>query len=219
MEDNKPFAVYVNAILVSYITVYQSNTLGQLTDHIKRTYMVDNMATNSRKLMIYITNTTALSTDTMYSNMPMSTYWNYIESGAFIIGGIANKETEAKTGVKTQCVKVGALRKAYPRQDIDLEKWMSIENNLYCGRKGRIFIRQPDGSDKIFHYKDSKWCNPFNLKDYTVDESLRLYREHVLASNLKNELGELRGKTLGCFCDQSGKCHVKLLADLCTALP
>jgi len=109
---------------------------------------------------------------------------------------------------KTQCIKVAALRKVYDN-DINLKKWINMPNNLYVGRRGRIFI---DGV--IFHYPDSKWGNPFLLKDYSLKDSLELYKKHVLESDLKNRLIELKGKTLGCFCDQSGGCHAKVLVEL-----
>lgn len=120
--------------------------------------------------------------------------------------------------VKTQCVKVAALRKVYPGEDIDLEKWMAKPNTLYVGRRGRIFIRQPDGSNKVFVYKDSIWANPYKVGtkqgEYTLDKSLELYRKRILESDLYNRLDELRGKILGCFCDQNAPCHAKVLVEL-----
>jgi len=120
--------------------------------------------------------------------------------------------------VKTQCVKVGFLRKVYKNEDIDLEKWINKKDCLYVGRRGRIFIKQKDGTNKIFHYKESKWANPFKVGEgegkYSLDESIEFYRNHVLNSDLKKDLAELSGKTLGCFCDQKGKCHAKVLAEL-----
>lgn len=118
--------------------------------------------------------------------------------------------------IKTQCVKigkpngkeVGTLRNVYGK-DIDMKKWMDMENNLYVGRRGRIFINK-----EIFHYGDSIWKNPFPLSKYSLEESLRLYREHVLSSDLKDRLSELEGKTLGCFCDQKKDCHAKVLKEL-----
>ena len=110
--------------------------------------------------------------------------------------------------MKTQCIKIDALRKTYSK-DMNLEKWISDENNLYVGRRGRIFI---DG--EIFHYKESKWHNPYKVTDYSLEDSLKLYKNHILSGGLKNELDELEGLTLGCFCDQSDPCHAKVLMDL-----
>lgn len=92
-----------------------------------------------------------------------------------------------------QCIKVKQLRKI--RKDMDLEKWLNIDNNLYVGRRGRIFI---DGN--IFHYKESKWANPYKLSDYLLKESLELYEKYVL-ENLYDDLFELNGKNIGCFCE------------------
>ena len=127
--------------------------------------------------------------------------------------------------LNTQCVKVSKLRQldnfidGEDSKDNTLEKWMSLSNNLYVGRHGRIFITQ-NGTKNIFHYKGSKWCNPYKVgkgKDkYTLDESIDRYHNHIITSDLSKDLGELEGKTLGCFCDQSKKCHAKTLSLLYT---
>jgi len=109
--------------------------------------------------------------------------------------------------MNTQCVKVAELRKVHD-DDIDLEQWMDMPNNLYVGRNGRVFI---DGN--IFTYKGSKWANPFKLKDYSLEKSLELYEKHI-NKKLINQIGELEGKTLGCFCLQTGNCHAKVLVRL-----
>lgn len=111
--------------------------------------------------------------------------------------------------ISTQCIKVAELRKKYGN-NIDLQQWMANPNNLYVGRPGRIFI-----NGEIFHYAGSKWANPYKLTEYSIDESLELYKAHLKNKNLLAQLGELLGKTLGCFCDQNGKCHAKVLAELC----
>jgi hypothetical protein len=47
----------------------------------------------------------------------------------------------------------------------------------------------------------SKWANPFKIgKDGDKEEVLEKYKAYILGSPLKNELEELRGKTLGCWC-------------------
>ena len=109
--------------------------------------------------------------------------------------------------IRTECVKVASLRKTYGK-DITLEKWMGMPNNLYVGRRGRIFI---DG--KVFSYAESKWANPFTLKMYSLKDSLELYRNHIITSGLINNLNELQGKVLGCWCEK-GDCHAKVLVDL-----
>ena len=124
----------------------------------------------------------------------------------------------------TECLKVASLRKKYGSQ-INLENWIANPNNLYVGRYGRIFITDPTtGEKRIFHYSGSKWQNPYKVgkvgKDhYSLDESLNLYREYLIQTNLVKDIGELSGKNLGCFCDQAGPCHAKILVEYyCHAL-
>tara|TARA_B100001996_G_C18590673_1_gene565967 strand:+ start:744 stop:1133 length:390 start_codon:yes stop_codon:yes gene_type:complete len=113
---------------------------------------------------------------------------------------------------KVTSIKVANLRK----QGIsNLREWMENPNNIYVGRHGRIFIDKD-----IFHYPASKWQNPFKLKDYNHNDSLSLYVLYLFITGLIHEIEELRGKTLGCFCehqrDKDGVpiCHAQILADL-----
>ena len=120
--------------------------------------------------------------------------------------------------IDTQCIKVAALRVKYPRTDIDLKKWMSEPNNLYIGRAGRVFIKQKDGTNKIFVYAKSKWANPFKvgtgIDKFTLEESISRYENYILTSPLMDQVDELEGKVLGCFCNQDGLCHSKVLVKL-----
>lgn len=114
------------------------------------------------------------------------------------------------------CIKVSNLRKnAYK----DLEDWISDADNLYVGRRGRIFITNPETKEKkIFHYKESKWANPYKVGkktgEYSLEESLKNYQEYLIASDLIKDVDELRGKNLGCFCSQENACHAQILAEL-----
>lgn len=118
---------------------------------------------------------------------------------------------------KTQSIKVSHLRKTYKNKDINLKIWLEDPQNVYTGRPGRIFIDK-----KIFHYPGSKWANPFKVGtkpgEYTLKKSLELYRQHLIDENLIDDIHELKGKTLGCFCDtatttgaHSIDCHTKVL--------
>jgi len=115
----------------------------------------------------------------------------------------------------TQCLKVSSLRKETGDPNITLETWMKNPKNVYVGRPGRIFIGTGP-SKKIFHYKGSKFANPFvvGTKDYqyTLEDSLELYKQYLIKTKLVDQLEELRGKNLGCFCNQKGDCHAKILA-------
>lgn len=112
------------------------------------------------------------------------------------------------------CIKVAYLRTKYGSQ-MNLKTWMEDEQNVYVGRNGRIFI---DG--KIFHYSTSIWANPFTLKKYSLEESIKLYEQHLIDTGLINRIGELKGKCIGCFCETASNgqseldCHTKVLLKL-----
>ncbi|MBX6396077.1 MAG: DUF4326 domain-containing protein [Alicyclobacillaceae bacterium] len=61
----------------------------------------------------------------------------------------------------------------------------------------------------------SKWANPFRIgRDGTREECIAKYREYVMSRpDLLEALGELRGKTLGCWC-KPNPCHGDVLAEL-----
>ena len=59
---------------------------------------------------------------------------------------------------------------------------------------------------------DSIWANPFTVKEYGLDECLRLYWNHLASrQDLVNQLPTLAGKTIGCFCELENKCHGDIL--------
>ena len=112
-------------------------------------------------------------------------------------------------------VKVNNLRKIYGNS-IDLEKWIENSDNIYTGRRGKIFILSSttNGSDKrVFYYPESRWANP-----YRNNGTLRKYVEHLFDTYTIFHIKELQGKTLGCFCDTSnqqlGNCHAVILTRL-----
>ena len=109
------------------------------------------------------------------------------------------------------CIKVGNLRKhGYS----DLDAWFKDRQNVYTGRRGRIWIFDGKGNKTIYHYKSSKWANPFKVtKTTSAQKAVREYFYYLIKSGLINDIEELRGKTLGCFCTAE-PCHAILLADI-----
>ena len=108
-------------------------------------------------------------------------------------------------------VKISNLRKnGYS----DLENWMTNPDNLYVGRKGRVNIVYPNGESKIFFYPDSKWRNPFKLKEYSTEQCIELYKKHLYESGLYLQIAELHGKNLGCFCLPENRCHIDIILEL-----
>ena len=113
------------------------------------------------------------------------------------------------------CIKVSNLRKING-SNTTLESWLNDQNNVYCGRSGRIFITE-NGEKRYFSYKGSKWANPYTLKQHPIDECLDLYRKYITEKIEKDpnyNLDELRSKKLGCWCNPKDKCHVDVLLEL-----
>lgn len=108
-------------------------------------------------------------------------------------------------------VKVDVLRKeGYS----SLQEWMQCQDNVYVGRRGRVFIHE-DGGKRLYHYSASKWHNPYKVsKECDLDTALELYQQHLC--NMLQEPAHLqeflllKGKTLGCWC-KPGKCHADVI--------
>jgi len=67
----------------------------------------------------------------------------------------------------------------------------------------------------IYIGRPSKWGNPFREgKDGTRKEVINKYRKYILSNKeLLDSLGELEGKTLGCWCKPKA-CHGDVLIEL-----
>ncbi|MBC8428499.1 DUF4326 domain-containing protein [bacterium] len=103
---------------------------------------------------------------------------------------------------KVISVKVTNLRKlGYD----NIREWLEDETNIYIGRGLRIFINK-----KPFYIKQSKWRNPFIVKEHGRENCILLYEEWIMKSGLINDIEELRNKTLGCWC-KPDKCHGDIL--------
>ena len=91
----------------------------------------------------------------------------------------------------------------------DFEDWSKSKDHVYIGRNMNVYVKGTLAS---------KWKNPFPVKKYGLEKSLELYEEHIRKSGLVNEVCELKGKTLGCWCKPQ-KCHgdilVKLIKESC----
>lgn len=60
----------------------------------------------------------------------------------------------------------------------------------------------------------TKWGNPFKIgRDGTRKEVIAKYREWIVSQTLMDDLEELRGKRLGCWCDPAA-CHGDVLVEL-----
>lgn len=97
----------------------------------------------------------------------------------------------------------------------DFKDWSSKKDNVYIGRDMSFYV---DGANA------SMWANPYRVNNnnknktkiiyYSLDESLKKYREHIESSSvLLAKLPELKGKTLGCWC-KPNRCHGDVLTEL-----
>lgn len=117
--------------------------------------------------------------------------------------------------MKVVCVKVNKISPKYK----NLQEWMLDENNVYIGRKLVVFI---DG--KRFPPNDSIWANPYKIgKDGTRNEVIEKYKKYILekinsGSITREQLMQLAGKNLGCWCKSSGNeslpCHGDVLVSI-----
>jgi hypothetical protein len=111
-------------------------------------------------------------------------------------------------------VKVASIR---PKYD-DLRQWMADPQNVYIARKGVVLLDNPETGKKArFPLSDSKFANPFTVKDHGLDKCIELYRIHIkklieLGTITRVDLDELKGKNLGCWC-KPGPCHGDVLLE------
>jgi hypothetical protein len=89
----------------------------------------------------------------------------------------------------------------------DFQDWSKNPNHIYIGRDMSFYVAGTTAS---------KWHNPFHVKKYGLNICLEMYEKYIRSSVLYDQLDELRGKKLGCWCHPA-KCHgdvlIKLLND------
>jgi hypothetical protein len=78
----------------------------------------------------------------------------------------------------------------------------------------KIVNKRKDKYD-VYIGRPSKWGNPFKVgRDGTREEVIEKYREWIKTQpELLAQLGELRGKILGCWCKPKA-CHGDVLVEL-----
>lgn len=86
----------------------------------------------------------------------------------------------------------------------DFEHWAKDDSHVYIGRNMSFYVKGAVGS---------KWANKFSVKKYSRDGCLEMYKEYIKKSDLYNELDELEGKVLGCWCKPE-RCHGDVLMEL-----
>lgn len=111
----------------------------------------------------------------------------------------------------------------------NLREWMAVDEHVYIGRAGIVFVPTDDGGKERWPKAASKWANPYKIdasayvdqmsvaeaNEEARAESIRLYTKYVSDKIAQGELDprELIGKTLGCWCHPEA-CHGDVLAKL-----
>lgn len=83
----------------------------------------------------------------------------------------------------------------------DLEHWLENPNHIYIGRNMSFYVKGAN---------ESKWANPFSVKEFGREDCLKFYQEHIKESSLIDDLHELKRKVLGCWCHPE-PCHGDVL--------
>ena len=80
--------------------------------------------------------------------------------------------------------------------------------------------RKPEGAISVA--RPHKWGNPFVVGEHdirTAEDAVRLYRQWLPGSPLYQELGELAGHDLMCFCPLDRPCHADILLEIANETP
>ena len=79
----------------------------------------------------------------------------------------------------------------------------------------RLVVHCKKSKYDVYCGRPSKWGNPFEIgKHGSRREVIEKYRKYILENKeLLKDLGELRGKILGCWCAPK-ECHCDILAEL-----
>ena len=73
----------------------------------------------------------------------------------------------------------------------------------------------PKVNNTSWSLEESEWMNPFSFFGDKPSLANRAYREHIEHNDLLlSKLPNLRGKRLGCFCNNTRLCHGQVLVDM-----
>ena len=104
----------------------------------------------------------------------------------------------------------------------------SLKGNLYDFYRDDKYVYIGRYIYNDIRFPQSKWHNPFKLKDLDYNEYrrtsditavnqelVRMYREYIMNKpELLKDIQELKGKTLICWCKPSLPCHGDVLVEL-----
>lgn len=129
-----------------------------------------------------------------------------------------NQENQliVKMTTKIVSVKVADIRPQYH----DVYEWCQDPNNIYIGRGWIVFVER-DG--KKFRYPPpSPFRNPFKGSDAIDNYRVYLIQEIQSGNITIDQLRELKGKTLGCWCKTkktpNQPCHGDVIVEIMNVL-
>ena len=120
-----------------------------------------------------------------------------------------NLSNADSTGVpvpKRQCLQ----RETLKEEDTTFTKWIEGSDNVYVSKNLSKYYKKESKPESI-------WTNPFHsgYRNSETEEDLVRFGEYVKNTpHLWNSLGQLEGKTLGCWCKKDKHCHVDTLIKL-----
>lgn len=161
-------------------------------------------ATDDETINAWLTHwETQISADKILNKMNLIKlfyHFNMLMEKDYLIVQKVSEEDLMKT-LKTQVVsvKVKCIRPTWQ----NLRDWMADDKNVYIGRKGIVFI-----DNQRFPKEASRWANPFK-----GEGAIEKFRDYLTFT--EEELNELRGKRLGCWCKEKPDipCHGDVLVE------
>ncbi len=106
-------------------------------------------------------------------------------------------------------VRVAKLRKCGYQ---NINYWLAEPDHLYIGRQTRINL----GKGEWAYLKKSKWHNPFKCQENKRIQCVEEFRQYASQIFSRQDLSELSGKELGCWCAPQ-PCHGHILVELYNA--
>ena len=86
----------------------------------------------------------------------------------------------------------------------NLLHWLEKSNHIYIGRNMTHYVPGAVGS---------KWKNPFSVKEFGRGGCIKKYEKYIRESKLIDQIDELKGCILGCWC-KPDPCHGDVLVKL-----
>ena len=88
---------------------------------------------------------------------------------------------------------------------------------MYRDKKRTVVVNCQKESYDVYIGRPSKWGNPFKIgEDGTRIEVIKKYRKWIISNKeLLNQIDELKGKRLGCWCKPK-PCHGDVLVEVLT---